>query len=236
MRRILITGAFSPIGRAVSHQLALQGWELILHYYRTELEQETPFLESIRHSGCPEPLVTQSDFRHPKQLEHWWNTLIQQQPMDAIIHNAAVFYPVPPAQTLLDDWDTFLHINLVAPACLSDFFLRQTHFTEQEPGRLIFILDIYADKPLPGYIPYAVSKSALKSLTRNLARQSGKRFCINGISPGIVNPNTPDSILRHSVTGTHVPAEEVASACSFLLHQRAIHGEIITIDGGKSLF
>ncbi|MBP7462296.1 MAG: SDR family oxidoreductase [Candidatus Delongbacteria bacterium] len=236
MTRVLITGAFSPIGRAIGIRLAGLGLELVLHYHRNDPAAESSYLESLRQAGSSSLETGQADFRRPDKLEDWWHSLTEHRPLDAIIHNAAVFYPVPFARTAPADWNTFLSINLVAPACLSEFFLQQTHFTDREPGRMIFMVDIYADKVLPGYLPYAVSKAALKSLIRNMARQAGNRFCINGISPGIVNPDTPDSVIRRSVTQTPVPAEEVASACAFLLQQRAINGEIIRIDGGKSLF
>jgi len=111
-----------------------------------------------------------------------------------------------------------------------------------ETGSLIVnITDIGAHKLWTGYPAYVISKSALETLTRLLAKEYAPRIRVNAIAPGLVLPPdeiAPDEweklIQRLPLKRPAAPAD-IASALEFLLRNQSITGHTLVVDGGYSL-
>src|SRR5205823_3537584 len=104
--------------------------------------------------------------------------------VDALVNSAAIFRRAPFAEATLEDWDAHLEINLRGPW----LFAKATApgMRARGEGVIINLLDIAADRPLPGYLPYSVSKAGLAALTKGLARALAPEVRVNGIAPGAV--------------------------------------------------
>ena len=106
-------------------------------------------------------------------------------------------------------------------------------------GLIINICDIGAERPLPGYAHYAVSKAGLFALTRALAIDLAPEVRAVGISPGQVAwpPDMPTE-EREALT-QRVPLrrcgtpEDIARLARFLWREGGyINGAVIPVDGG----
>ena len=71
--------------------------------------------------------------------------------------------------------------NLRAP-----FFLAQAAAPQLRAakGAIVNMIDIHAQRPLPGHAVYSTAKAGLAMLTRALARELGPDVRVNGIAPG----------------------------------------------------
>jgi NAD(P)-dependent dehydrogenase (short-subunit alcohol dehydrogenase family) len=98
-----------------------------------------------------------------------------------------------------------------------------------------------AHKSLGRYPSYTVSKAALESLTRILARALAPTIRVNAIAPGFVLQSDIVSDEEWQRLVNRIPLKrpaqvaEIASALEFLLKNEYITGQTIVVDGGYSL-
>ncbi len=133
-----------------------------------------------------------------------------------------------------------LDTNLKAPMALS--IAGRGHLAG---GSIINIVDIYAEKPLPGYLAYSISKAGLAMLTRGLAVELAPEVRVNGVSPGAILWPEDDSEMSDDDKQqrlTDVPmgrlgqVEDIARTVGFLADDAAFTtGQVIAVDGGQLL-
>jgi len=232
----LVTGAARRLGRAFALALARQGYAVLLHYHRSS-EQAVKTAEEIRTLGAPVYPV-QADLTSRASLELLFSTLDSlPHPLKVLVNSAAVM-PRADVRTLsAKDWDAALALNLRAP-----FLLAQGAAERMKAGGLIVnVTDVGAAKAWSGFPAYTVSKAALESLTRVLARAYAPAIRVNAIAPGLVLPSGNVSTEEWEELINRLPLkrpaspDEIASALEFLLKNEYITGQIIVIDGGYSL-
>ena len=94
---------------------------------------------------------------------------------------------------------------------------------------------------MPKHIIYSAAKSGLAGLTRSLALELAPSIRVNGVAPGaIMWPENSDgdhenTVLRKVPLGRSGSAEDIAQAIQFLLEAPYITGQILNVDGGRSL-
>ncbi len=137
----------------------------------------------------------------------------------------------------LENWDTSLDLNLRAP-----FLLAQECAKKMTDGGLIVnITDVGAQKAWSRYPSYTVSKAALESLTKILARAFAPKIRVNAIAPGfvlqsdIVPAEEWERLIQRIPLKRPARTEEVTSALEFLLQNEYVTGQTIVVDGGYSL-
>jgi pteridine reductase len=143
-------------------------------------------------------------------------------------------------QTKAWQWDDLLNSNLRGP-----YFLVQELLGELKlaGGSVINIVDIHAERPMPGHAVYCMSKAGLAMMTQALAQELGPSVRVNGVSPGAIlwPSNEPDSQEKQAILDRVVlervgdPAD-IASAVAYLaLDAPYVTGQILAVDGGRSL-
>ncbi len=212
--------------------LARQGFDILLHYHqsRDEALQTKAELES---AGSRVTLI-QADLTDPEQI----SSIIAQIDSLSVLVNSAAFMPAGNVDQLsIESWDTSLDLNLRAP-----FLLARQASHKMEPGGLIVnITDVGAYKAWSRYPSYTVSKAALESLTRILARGLAPKIRVNAIAPGlvlqseIVPADEWARLIKRVPLRRAARPEEIASALEFLLTNEYITGQTIVVDGGYSL-
>jgi pteridine reductase len=137
----------------------------------------------------------------------------------------------------LDDWDETFALNLRAPFALSKALSKKM----TQGGLIVNVTDIGAQKTWSGYPAYTVSKSALESLTRVLARALAPKIRVNAIAPGlilhsdVVSTEQWDKLVNRLPLKRAARLDEVTSALEFLIKNEYITGQTIVVDGGYSL-
>lgn len=239
----LVTGGAHRLGRAFALTLAYQGYAVLVHYHRSA-QQAARTVAEIKSFGVP-AFSMQADLTLAEHVDAMFSLVdsLFATPDSNLSHfsvlvNSAAVMPRGDAGTLpLAEWDAALDLNLRAPFLCA----RQASMRMKRGGLIVNVSDIGAAKAWSGFPAYTVSKAALESLTKVLARSFAPAVRVNAIAPGLVLPseNVADGEWYRLVDRLPLkrPAttEEVASALEFLLKNEYITGQTIVVDGGYSL-
>lgn len=180
----LVTGAGRRLGRAIALALAEGGADLLLHVHASSGEEVRRCVEEMGRRA----LVLEADL----SLRGGTLQLVQAASaafgrIDILVNNAAVFFPTPLTEISIHTWRTVLHTNLTAPFVLSvglGRFMRR----QKEGGAIIQLADWSGIRPVPGFLPYCVSKGGGLALTQVLAKALAPYVKVNAIAPGPVLP------------------------------------------------
>ncbi len=236
----LVTGAAHRLGKVFALSLARHGYDIVLHYHRSReaARQTQAEVESMGRRAFLLP----ADLTKPGDIQDLFSELDHiLQPSSftlRVLVNSAALMPGGKVDSLaLEDWDIPLDLNLRAP-----FLLAQECAKKMTGGGLIVnITDVGAQKAWSRYPSYTVSKAALESLTRILARALAPGIRVNAIAPGLVLRSDIVSAEEWQRLINRIPlkrparTEEIASALEFLLENEYITGQTIVVDGGYSL-
>ena len=228
----LVTGAAHRLGKAFALTLARQGFDILLHYHRSSdaARQTQTEIESVGKRAT----LSQADLTDPTQIQSLVSNL---DALDVLV-NSAAFMPGGSVEALtIENWDTAIDLNLRAP-----FLLAQACAKKMTAGGLIVnISDVGAQKAWSRYPSYTVSKAALESLTRILARALAPKIRVNAIAPGfvlqseIVSAEEWERLINRIPLKRAARTEEIAFALEYLLKNEYVTGQTIVVDGGYSL-
>jgi len=159
--------------------------------------------------------------------------------LDILVNNASSFYPTPPGEITVDQWDDLIGSNLKAP-----LFLAQAAISElkKSRGAIINIVDIHAQRPLRNHAVYGAAKAGLAMLTRSLAKDLAPDIRVNGVSPGAIlwpednmSEATRKSILAQIPLNRSGTPDDIAGCVLYLARDASyVTGQIIAVDGGRS--
>ncbi|RPI95098.1 MAG: SDR family oxidoreductase [Chloroflexi bacterium] len=228
----LVTGAAHRLGKVFALTLARHGYDILLHYHQSldAARQTQAEVESVGGRV----VLAQADLSSPAQIQSLVSTLAS---LDVLVNSAALMLSGSVDSLTIEDWDASLDLNLRAP-----FLLAQACARKMTAGGLIVnITDVGAQKAWSRYPSYTVSKAALESLTKVLARALAPQIRVNAIAPGLVLQSeiVPDEEWQRLINRVPLKraarSEEIASALEFLLKNEYITGQTIVVDGGYSL-
>ena len=240
-RVALVTGASRRIGAEIVRGLHAAGYRVLLHYHRSE--DEARHLAGALNAARPDSvLALRADLDDTAALDELVRRAIDAWGhLDALVNNASTFYPTPLGTVTESQWDALLGSNLKAP-----FFLCQAAAAQlaRRQGAIVNLVDIYAERPLKGYPAYSIAKAGLAALTRSLAVELAPDVRVNGVAPGAIlwpeqadgGQTQADILARIPLARSGSPAD-IAGAVRFLLEDTPyITGQIIAVDGGRSVF
>lgn len=234
----LVTGGAHRLGKAFALSLARMGYSIALHYNTSEADAQQTKRE-IESLGAQAHLL-QADLTDPNQIDKLFSDLDLILPPSSfnLLVNSAAVMPVENSLDLpLSDWDSALNLNLRAPFLLAQQAARRMPTN----GLIVNISDIAAHKAWTRYPSYTVSKAGLESLTKILARALAPNIRVNAIAPGLVLPSDVVTDEQWGKLVERLPLkraatlEEITSALEFLIKNKYITGQTITVDGGYSL-
>jgi pteridine reductase len=234
----LVTGGAHRLGKAFALTLARMGYDLLLHYHSAEEQAQQTKVE-IELLGVKVHLF-KADLTQPDEIQSLFSDLdssFQPAALTLLVNSAAIMPVGNPRDLELNDWDSALDLNLRAPFLLAqEAARRMTH-----GGLIVNITDIGAQKAWSRYPSYTVSKSALESLTKLLARALAPNIRVNALAPGLVLQSDVvtqaqwDKLVNRLPLKRAAKLEEIASALEFLIKNEYITGQTIVVDGGYSL-
>jgi len=228
----LVTGAAHRLGKAFALTLAHLGYDIVLHYHSAEDEalQTKAEIESLSRTV----FLTQADLTQPSEI----NSLLSNLEYLSVLVNSAAFMPQGSVESLsIENWDMSLDLNLRAPFLLA----REASKKMTDGSSIINISDMGSQKTWSRFPSYTVSKAALESLTKILARALAPKIRVNAIAPGfvlqsdIVPTEEWDRLIGRIPLQRPARTEEISFALEFLLKNEYVTGQTIVVDGGYSL-
>ncbi len=232
----LVTGGAHRVGKAFAIHLARMGYSIALHYRGSVTEAEKTTKE-IRALGV-DCMPIRADLTSIEKVDFLFALVDEFHATLKVVVNSASVMPVGDIRDLeLHNWDAALNLNLRAPFLVAQYAARRM----KDGGLIVNISDIGAQKTWSRFPAYTVSKSALDSLTRVLARSLAPDIRVNAISPGLVLPSdvvTPgqwDALIKKLPIQRAASLEELTMTLEFLIKNEYITGQTIVVDGGYSL-
>lgn len=237
----LVTGGSRGIGAAIAKRLAREGAQVAITW-STNSDKATEVVESIKAAGG-HAIAIQADSANPADIRRAVASVVEEEGgLDILINNAGVATMVPVEEFQEADFDRLMAVNVKGVYVATQEALRHL----KAGGRIISIGSINAEVvPFPGMAIYAMSKAAIATFTRGLAREVGARgITVNNIQPGPVNTdmNPADSDFAETLRGLMaVPrygsAEEIAGLAAYLASDESafVTGASWNIDGGFAL-
>ena len=160
--------------------------------------------------------------------------------IDGLINNASTFYPTPMGSLSQEHWDALMGSNLKAP-----LFLIQSlcDSLRKNKGFIINITDINVNRALINHSIYLAAKSGLQTITQSLAKELAPDIRVNAIAPGaILEPpdvtwtkEQKDNIIKLIPMSRMGNEKDIADAAIYLSEAEYVTGQILNVDGGKSL-
>ena len=236
----LITGAAHRIGAAIAQYLHAAGFRVIIHYLQSERKAFT-LTQKLNDLEKDSALALYGDLRIPSTSEQLiTQTLAWGNQLNLLVNNASVFISDALGQTI-NDWEDSFNTNVRAPFLLSHAAFPHLSVVK---GCVINISDIHATKPLKGYGIYCQTKAAVNMQTKVLAREFAPNVRVNAIAPGAIawpeNANAlsaeiKNKILNQTPMKQHGHPDYIAKAILGLIENPFVTGQILCVDGGRSL-
>jgi NAD(P)-dependent dehydrogenase (short-subunit alcohol dehydrogenase family) len=235
----LVTGGTGVIGNAIATRLAEAGSDVIIVARRFEPLKEAA--EKLADSTGQRVIPIAGDVGDPRSVE---SVLAQVSDVcgavDVLVNNTFVSGGERPLVDLtVDDWDEPWRVNVMGPFQLSSACARQ--MMEGAGGSIVNILTTAAFLPLSPMAPYGVTKAALWTLTRYLAKECAPKVRVNAITPGTTSADGSVTFASWHTALPLVPlgrmgyARETAEAVLFLASDASSYttGQNLFVDGGR---
>ena len=223
MKRALVTGGASPLGAAVCRRLAADGLHVVIHAHaglaRAEaLAAELPHAEAVSCDLADIPATEAAMLR-----------LLDDGPIQVVVHNAGTHDDVPMAGMRSDQWLGVIGVSLTGFYAALRPLLLPMMGTRWGRNR--------------GQVNYGAAKAGLIGAVRSLSREVASRgITANAVAPGVIASPAVDAALDARRIAEIVPMkragrpEEVADLIGFLASDQAgyITGQAISINGGMA--
>ena len=242
-RTVLVTGAGSGIGKAISVLFARLGARIVLASRSEEkLATTTALLDRIGAASHVKP----TNIRDPEQVDALFEALEAEGIVpDFLINNAGGQFPQASAELSDKGWRAVIDTNLNGTWTMMQRAARVWKRGEK-PGAIVNIIAPHL-RGMYGLAHTVAARAAVDHLSRNLAVEwAPDRIRVNCVLPGPIdtegmNVYPPEAQARMARSNPMMrlgDAQDIAQACVYLAADsgRFITGETLVVDGGHQLW
>ena len=239
-RTVLVTGASSGLGRAISILVSKLGGRVVLVARSEHRLAETM---SLLYGG--EHRVEPFDLNQLDAIPGWMKKLASEVgALDGLVHSAGLHATLPLRVLKPSRLDELMKVNVSAAMALTKGFRQRGVRAEQ--GSVVYLASVAALAGSAGNAGYSATKGALVSMCRSLAVElATEQIRVNCLAPGWVptelaakaESKLEDAQLQ-AISDMHPLGlgrpDDVANAAAFLLADtgRWVTGQTLVIDGG----
>ncbi len=237
-RIALVTGAGVRVGRAIALALADAGADVAVHY-RGSAGPAEEVVSTMRSEGR-RAVALRADLSDADACRGLVRaTLDALGGLHLLVHSAANFHRVSLEETDEAVWAEAMDVNARAGFLLA----REAAPTlRARAGRVVLVSDFLAMQPVRHYLAHSVSKAAVEGLVRALAVELAPEVSVNGVAPGTVlvpEGTSPEQAARWAMEAplrrNGDPSDVAAAVLFFCAGPSFVTGQILRVDGGKSL-
>ncbi|NLT22711.1 MAG: SDR family oxidoreductase [Syntrophorhabdus sp.] len=241
---VFITGGTKGLGKAMAQAFLAEGASVAVNSRSKEAVDR--FAEELKGQQV---LAFDTDIADHAAMEAMASKVYETLgKVDILINNAGIVNPLAPSEKIKqDDFDRVIDVNLKGTFYATQAFGKR--MIQQGSGRIVSIASQVALFGEKGFLPYAIAKSGLMLMTRQLAfewSRHGVTLC--AVAPGFIKGGMNEGLIRKEVfvnylsgrtpMGRMGTVEELVSTILFLASDdaRYINGETIVMDGGMTGF
>jgi NAD(P)-dependent dehydrogenase (short-subunit alcohol dehydrogenase family) len=255
----VVTGGSSGMGRAAAECLADDGARVAVFARRQAELDET--LAALRERGSPDPLGLSLDVTDAAAIDAACAEVGARYGALNILVNTVGPGDTGTIDTLSDEaWQRSLELGLMSAVRVTRAAL--PWMRKAEWGRIVNVSAHSTRRQAPTLIAYTAAKSALASVSKNLAKTLAKEnILVNTVSPGTflsggvkawlqgmakqrgIDPNSLEDLNRIIAEDFHEPSdlgraglpEEIGAVIAFLASRRNSYmtGANVNVDGGS---
>ncbi|KIN63701.1 Short-chain dehydrogenase/reductase SDR [Sulfitobacter noctilucicola] len=212
MKRIVITGASSGVGRATAELFLQEGWHVGLIARRADILNEM----AAEHENA---VALPADVTDATALEQ---AFTEFGPLDVLFNNAGMFGPSAPIDEIaIADWEQVMMVNLHGMFLAAR--LAFAAMRKNAGGRIINNGSISAHTPRPGSVCYTTTKHAITGMTKSLSLD-GRPFDIACGQIDIGNAET-EMVAGLKKISPETHTMDVAHAANAVLHMATLPPE-----------
>ena len=238
----LIIGGTGGIGSATCIQLAKDGFDIVIYYFKnkTKADKLKKQIEKIGRKA----FVVSGDIVSVPHVQQMKDKSIRMVGNISVIVNCSTI-PVPNIKFADLEWEDMLaHYNANIRGSFNLLKAFVPTWEKGQFGKFIALTTLATEKPNAQWLPYITSKTALNGFVKALAFELAPQgIRINLVSPGMVDTSLiadiPEKVRLLSAAQTPLrtlaTAEDVAGAISFLASDKSnyLTGETIRVNGGQ---
>lgn len=220
MKKVLITGGATGIGKATALLFKQKGYDVFITYNQSE-----PDFDGITKIKC--------NLENENEIIELFN---QIKSIDVLVNNAGISLIKQINDTTADEYDKIMRINARSYFLCSREAVKL--MLKSHSGAIVNVSSMWGQLGASCEIAYSMSKAAIIGLSRSLAQElAPSGITVNCVCPGIIDTRM-NSMFEKSELEDEVPIgrlgteEEVADAIYFLSQNKYITSQILGVNGG----
>ena len=237
----VVTGASRGIGAAITKELALCGFSVIINYNSSKHNAEK-ILEDIQKNGGT-GYTYKCDVSDRTEVDGMIEFAVKQfGKIDVLVNNAGIAQQKLFTDITADDWNKMLSVNLggVFNCCQSVL----PYMISRKSGKIINISSVWGSVGASCEVHYSAVKAGIIGLSKALAKEvAPSHITVNCIAPGCImtdmltnelDEETISQLADETPLGRIGTPKDIAKAAAFLAGSGAdfITGQVLGVDGG----
>lgn len=220
MKKVLITGGATGIGKATALLFKQKGYDVFITYNQSE-----PDFDGITKIKC--------NLENENEIIELFNQITS---IDVLVNNAGISLIKQINDTTAEEYDKVMRINARSYFLCSREAVKL--MLKSHSGAIVNVSSMWGQLGASCEIAYSMSKAAVIGLSRSLAQElAPSGITVNCVCPGIIDTRM-NSMFEKSELEEEVPigrlgtAEEVADAIYFLSQNKYITSQVLGVNGG----
>lgn len=238
----LVIGGTGGIGSAVCVQLAKDGFDVAIHYFKNKTKADK-LKKQLKKIGS-DTVIVSGDIVSLSDIQEMKEKSLRAIGNIFVIVNCSTI-SVPSIKFVNLEWkDMQAHYDANIKGSFNLLKVFAPDWEKEHFGKFIAITTLYTEQPKSELLSYITGKTALNGFVKALAFElAPKGIRINLVSPGMVDTpliaDIPEKVRLLSAAQTPLrtlaTAEDVAGAISFLASDKSnyLTGETIRVNGGQ---
>lgn len=235
-KKALITGASRGIGKAITKELAAQGYDLYLVCHKNLLPLQS-YADTLSSEYKINNVCLGGDIGSSSFIDEIFQQITS---LDVLINCAGVAYFGLLQDMTGEEWSHIMRTNVdsVFYTCRKAIPL----MLAQGNGCIVNISSVWGNTGASMETAYSASKGAVNALTRALGKElAPSRIKVNAIACGMIDTDMNNCLSSGEVTKiiSEIPADRIGTpkeVASLVLHlidaPEYLTGQVITLDGG----
>lgn len=219
MKKALITGGATGIGKATALLLAKNGYDVYITYNSTMPDYE------IKKIKC-----------NLESIDEIKSTVEAVSGVDVLVNNAGVSLIKMINDVTPKDYEKICAVNERAVYFMSKYCA--LYMIKKQSGAIINISSMWGQVGASCETLYSMTKAGVIGFTKALAQElAPSSITVNCIAPGIIDTRMnsmfdADELAKEVPLGRLGTPEEIANAVLFLAENKYITGQVLGINGG----